>query len=171
MPRADGLANGSGWMKGPEFVAYMQHFVKHSKSSKAAPKLLLLDNHASHLCLDALQYADALRKAPQWTPAPKPNRSSKKQKPDKPPVQPPKHNTTEDNEDEDFCTICFKSMPATLTRFNSITCIDCQRPVHLKCANMHAGYYICTHCEADSEVWSFFPILINYFQLISICFF
>lgn len=57
-PSSDGVANGSGWMKGPDFFLYMQHFVRHSKASKDTQKLLLLDNHQSHLSLDALVYAE-----------------------------------------------------------------------------------------------------------------
>lgn len=53
--------------------------------------------------------------------------------------------------DEDFCLICLKNMPKTLTQQNSVECIECQRPVHLKCANMSAGFYICTHCDSDYD--------------------
>lgn len=57
-PSSEGVANGSGWMRGPDFLLYMQHFVRHAKATKDTPKLLLLDNHQSHMSLDALVYAE-----------------------------------------------------------------------------------------------------------------
>lgn len=54
-----------------------------------------------------------------------------------------------DSEDEDFCIICKGVMPKKLNRNNSIHCNTCDRPVHLKCANLTAGYYTCIHCESD----------------------
>lgn len=56
-PEAKGLANGSGWMKQPDFVKYMEHFIEHSNSSKEKPTLLLVDNHGSHLSIEALDMA------------------------------------------------------------------------------------------------------------------
>lgn len=56
---AVGYANSSGWMAQPEFVLVMRHFMQHSKSSKESPVLLLLDNHASHLSVEALDLAAA----------------------------------------------------------------------------------------------------------------
>lgn len=52
-----GYANESGWMTASEFVKYMQHFIKYSNASKDAPSLLLLDNHTSHLSIEALDLA------------------------------------------------------------------------------------------------------------------
>ena len=52
-----GLANESGWMQQPEFVKFMQHFIKHSHSSVKTPTLLLLDNHSSHLSVEAIDLA------------------------------------------------------------------------------------------------------------------
>lgn len=52
-----GFANESGWMQQNEFVKFMQHFIKYSHSSKEAPTLLLLDNHASHLSVEAIDMA------------------------------------------------------------------------------------------------------------------
>lgn len=52
-----GAANPSGWMKAVEFILFLKHFVKHCKPSKDRPNLLLLDNHASHLSIEALNYA------------------------------------------------------------------------------------------------------------------
>lgn len=56
---AIGFANESGWMCQPEFLRFMQHFVKHSKASAESPVLLLLDNHGSHLSIEALDLAAA----------------------------------------------------------------------------------------------------------------
>lgn len=341
-PGADGLANGSGWMKGPDFVVFLKHFVKYSHATKQTPKVLLLDNHISHLFIDGLHYASengvtlltfpphcshrmqpldggvfaavkesymvqcdawmknhggnplAIRNLPEiiatsldigatrkniksafrstgvWpynpeifqefdfvmaavrdfehdvpaheevttsdhpttsveestrrsrstsalsdildsigpvqmeTPPPKSNRGrkpgrssilcapevakkkrgrpAKKGTADSVPVasasapknrgRPPTKTapatqkkrgrpslkskkpkevsiSSDDDEDMDFCTICFENMPKTLTRFNSIACDGCRREVHLKCANMRAGYYTCRLCDDD----------------------
>lgn len=56
-PGAVGYANESGWMKQPEFMLFMQHFHAHSHASKENPVLLLIDNHSSHLSIEALDYA------------------------------------------------------------------------------------------------------------------
>lgn len=52
-----GFANESGWMTQPEFVHFIKHFVKFVKPSTASPVLLLLDNHYSHLSIEALDLA------------------------------------------------------------------------------------------------------------------
>jgi len=54
-----GFANESGWMQQAEFVKFMRHFIKHSHSSKSSPTLLLLDNHASYLSVEAIDMAVA----------------------------------------------------------------------------------------------------------------
>ncbi|XP_033231508.1 uncharacterized protein LOC117182522, partial [Belonocnema kinseyi] len=56
---AAGFANSSGWMCQEEFVRFMEHFIKFVKPIIASPVLLLLDNHASHLSVDALDLAAA----------------------------------------------------------------------------------------------------------------
>lgn len=56
-PDAVGFANDSGWMQQNEFVKFMEHFIKHSHSSKQSPTLLLLDNHGSHLSVEAIDMA------------------------------------------------------------------------------------------------------------------
>ena len=43
---------------------------------------------------------------------------------------------------------------AKLTRNNSIECNKCQRPLHLKCANMTRSYFTCQNCESDADVSS-----------------
>lgn len=336
-PGADGLANGSGWMKGPDFVVYLKHFVKYSHATKQTPKVLLLDNHVSHLFIDGIIYAiengvtlltfpphcshrmqpldngvfaavkrsyglqcgawmkshggnplgirhlpeiietsldygtlrgtikSAFRTTGVWpynpeifneshfvpdvsaheevstsehpttsehhttsvveptrrsrsttgslsdildfigpvhmeTPPPKSKRGPKPgrsrilcapevakkkrgrpagkkaadsvpvasvsapkkrgrppaetgaatpKKRGRPSVQKPKEVSISSDEDVDFCTICMENMPRTLTRFNSVACDGCGREVHLKCANMRAGYYTCQLCDDD----------------------
>lgn len=54
---AVGYANGSGWMKQSEFAKFMEHFIQHSGASMTAPKLLLMDNHTSHMSIEALDLA------------------------------------------------------------------------------------------------------------------
>jgi hypothetical protein len=51
-----GTANGSGWMQEDDFLVYIQHFAKHAKPSKEQPVLLTLDNHGSHLSIEALDF-------------------------------------------------------------------------------------------------------------------
>lgn len=51
-----GSAYPSGWMTEDQFVEFAKHFVKHSRSSNERPTLLLLDNHESHLSIEALDY-------------------------------------------------------------------------------------------------------------------
>ncbi|XP_058805227.1 uncharacterized protein LOC131672183 [Phymastichus coffea] len=53
----DALANGSGWMDQPSFLRYMRHFIAFAKPTPASPVLLLLDNHSSHLSVEALDLA------------------------------------------------------------------------------------------------------------------
>ena len=38
----------NGWINGPLFVSYMEHFVKHVKTSKESNVLLILDGHSTH---------------------------------------------------------------------------------------------------------------------------
>lgn len=54
-----GFANDSGWMCQPEFVRYIRHFIKCVRPSIDQPVLLLMDNHQSHLSVDALDMAAA----------------------------------------------------------------------------------------------------------------
>jgi len=55
---AIGCANGSGWMMSAEFLQFMKHFIQHSKSTKESPTILLLDNHSSHLSIEAIDEAE-----------------------------------------------------------------------------------------------------------------
>jgi len=52
-----GFANKSGWMDQEHFVHFMKHFVKFARPTLASPVLLLLDNHYSHLSIEALDIA------------------------------------------------------------------------------------------------------------------
>jgi len=52
-----GAGNKSGWMTEVEFKTFMEHFVKHCRPTVEKPVLLLLDNHASHLSVEAIQLA------------------------------------------------------------------------------------------------------------------
>ena len=51
---SSGGSNPSGWMNEDNFIAYVKHFIQNVKCSKDAPALLLLDNHDSHLSIEAL---------------------------------------------------------------------------------------------------------------------
>ena len=53
-PGTKGFANGSGWMCQPEFVRYMRYFIENVRPSVDSPVLLLLDNHTSHLSIEAI---------------------------------------------------------------------------------------------------------------------
>lgn len=57
-PRAIGVANGSGWIQQAEFMKYMQFFIDRTRAAQQSPKLPLLDNHTSHLSIEALDLAD-----------------------------------------------------------------------------------------------------------------
>lgn len=54
---AVGYANDSGWMCQPEFVRYMQHFINCVRPTVDRPVLLLMDNHTSHLSVEAIDLA------------------------------------------------------------------------------------------------------------------
>lgn len=56
-PATLGLAQPSGWMTAPLFVEVMNHFITHTGSSLDNPSLLILDNHESHLSLEAVTLA------------------------------------------------------------------------------------------------------------------
>lgn len=54
-----GYANDSGWMTQPEFLRFMRHFIRFVNPSVDSPVLLLLDNHDSHLSIEAIDLAVA----------------------------------------------------------------------------------------------------------------
>lgn len=51
-----GSANPSGWMQEEQFLEFVKHFVRNVRCSKEHPVLLLLDNHDSHLSIEALNF-------------------------------------------------------------------------------------------------------------------
>lgn len=51
-----GCANPSGWMQDDLFVEFLKHFKKHSNASTSHRVLLVLDNHSSHVHINALDY-------------------------------------------------------------------------------------------------------------------
>ena len=50
-------ANSSEWMTEEHFLDFLKHFVEHVCCTHEKPCLLLLDNHESHICIKALDYA------------------------------------------------------------------------------------------------------------------
>ncbi|KAL0879260.1 hypothetical protein ABMA27_003040 [Loxostege sticticalis] len=56
-PGSLGLANLSGWMTAELFIKVMEHFIKHTSASPENPALLIMDNHESHLSVEALDLA------------------------------------------------------------------------------------------------------------------
>lgn len=53
------LAQESGWMTGPVFLKYLEHFQKHTKANVDDKILLIVDGHSSHKYLEALLFAKA----------------------------------------------------------------------------------------------------------------
>lgn len=51
-----GSANKSGWMIASDFLLFLRHFQNHSQATATNPVLLILDNHQSHISIDALQF-------------------------------------------------------------------------------------------------------------------
>ncbi|XP_045782879.1 uncharacterized protein LOC123879265 [Maniola jurtina] len=51
------LANPSGWMNSELFLDVMKHFIRRTGTSKEYPSILLMDNHESHLSIEALDLA------------------------------------------------------------------------------------------------------------------
>lgn len=52
-----GGANPSGWSNEGLFVDYLKHFIKHVKPNIEKPTLLILDNHETHISIEALDLA------------------------------------------------------------------------------------------------------------------
>lgn len=51
-----------------------------------------------------------------------------------------------DDEDLDFCIICYKNLPLKLTNKNAIMCSSCERPVHRRCVNQNTNVFTCKLC-------------------------
>lgn len=58
-PGTLGLTYKTGWMTSELFVEVMKHFIKHANATPDNPALLILDNHESHLSIEALNLAKA----------------------------------------------------------------------------------------------------------------
>lgn len=56
-PGTLGLATPTGWMNSAIFPEVIKHFIKHTNASKENPCILIMDNHESHLSLEALDLA------------------------------------------------------------------------------------------------------------------
>lgn len=52
-----GLAHETGWMNADLFPSVMEHFIKHTGTSKENPTLFICDNHDSHFTLKVLDMA------------------------------------------------------------------------------------------------------------------
>lgn len=59
LPGSAGNANPSEWMQEDDFVFFLKHFHKDTKTTPEMPCLLLLDNHGSHLSIEGLNFAQA----------------------------------------------------------------------------------------------------------------
>ena len=51
-----GLVVESGWMNSELFVKVMEHVVRHANAANDDPVILTMDNHKSHISLQALEY-------------------------------------------------------------------------------------------------------------------
>lgn len=51
-----GAANKSGWSNEQLFLQYLQHFKQHVKPTVEEPVILTLDNHDSHVSVDAIDF-------------------------------------------------------------------------------------------------------------------
>lgn len=51
-----GLVHKSGWMTCENFILVLQHLVKHSRCSQQNKILLILDNHESHISIEAIDF-------------------------------------------------------------------------------------------------------------------
>lgn len=56
-PGAIGSAHPSGWSNKTIFMQYLHHFVKHVNCSLNNKVLLILDNHESHITIEAINFA------------------------------------------------------------------------------------------------------------------
>ncbi|XP_047103685.1 MFS-type transporter clz9-like [Schistocerca piceifrons] len=57
LPGSGDGATASGWMNSELFLPVLQHFVKHERTTKEHPKLMILDNHESHTSIAGISYA------------------------------------------------------------------------------------------------------------------
>lgn len=54
MPGSIGGANSSGWTNESLFIKFFKHFIYHAKPNKEQYVLLILDNHESHMSIEAI---------------------------------------------------------------------------------------------------------------------
>ncbi|XP_065569806.1 uncharacterized protein LOC136033107 [Artemia franciscana] len=52
-----GGASPSGWVNQELFLEYLKHFKTNSHASPESPKLLIMENHESHICSGVVQFA------------------------------------------------------------------------------------------------------------------
>lgn len=55
-PGSVAIGNDNGWMTSDSFLLYLEHFCKHVKATPENPILLILDNHISHVSLQAIYF-------------------------------------------------------------------------------------------------------------------
>jgi len=58
-PGSVGAAQPTGWITKELFIEWLKHFVQAARCSKDRRVLLCMDNHASHISLEAIEYAKA----------------------------------------------------------------------------------------------------------------
>lgn len=56
-PGTLGMANVSGWSNTENFLTFLNHFIKHTRPSQDNKVLLLMDNHESHVSIEAIDLA------------------------------------------------------------------------------------------------------------------
>ena len=52
-----GMTTKSGWMTGELFIHVLKHFIDHMNVSLEQPAILILDNHTSHITIEAIDLA------------------------------------------------------------------------------------------------------------------
>lgn len=52
-----GGCSTSGWMTSELFCQFLEHFQKHAKATTAEPVLLIMDNHETHISVQAINFA------------------------------------------------------------------------------------------------------------------
>ena len=52
-----GFSSRSGWINDKIWLEFLKHFAVQTGVSKATPALLIIDNHSSHVNIDAVNFA------------------------------------------------------------------------------------------------------------------
>jgi hypothetical protein len=55
-PGCIGSANPNSWVTSEKFLFFIKHFIRHTKCSKEHSVLIVLDNYASHLYINMINY-------------------------------------------------------------------------------------------------------------------